>query len=576
VCVFAGLLISVLPHLVWWPTVGEPVWIDNHDDVFYASLTVFPRDDHRFSFSLSDPVDPAHRQSLYNPLPAVPGIMIARSLGWGPIQTILAWRIWAGLSLALTWYLLFCTSVEHPWLAALFVVFCLSDIGHTSGLYPLVLQAMALGKVALHAPGSLFGNYIHDQLRILNPALTLPYLLILVWAMLAARKRPTRARVAVAGLAFGLLFYVYLFYWTSVGLALALAFALDRGHRRVYFHAGWIGLLIGLPAILGQYRLKQAIVADWGSRNLYFVSIPRTSELAFGKSATVLVLVAGIWVWSRRRELIFPWLLALSGWALQNHQLITGLGMQNVHFKYISNNMLLFLALVLLAGRPIRNQLRSRRAAWVLTLAGVLYFSSGIVLRWLEATRSVSASTEMMPAYQRYKAMRDDRKSIRLEPGSLVAGDSQFQEYAVVLDGVRPLIYFAVIYSPYVTDADLDSRIALNAYLMGVDRDALAVQQRKDLEGVPHGDIQRDPRLLAEKVSRRLTVYDAVRKDPRPFFNRYNVRYLALNAGSRPGDTISTWSLIQHGPAWDLWERDISHLEREPPATDVAPSGQPR
>jgi len=571
VCAFAGLLISVLPHLVWWLRVGDPVWVADHDDLFYISLTVFSPGDHRFA--LTDPVDPAARPSILNPLPALPGVVIARSLGWDAIRTNLAWRIWAGLSLALTWYLLFRTSVEHSWLAALFVVVCLSDIGHTGGFYPLVGHVIAIGRVALDAPGSLYTSHIYEQLRIMNPALTLPYLLILVWAMLAALRRPTRARVAVAGLAFGLLFYVYFYFWTAAALAIALAFALDRGHRRVYFHAGWIGLLIGLPAVLGQYHQKQAVAPDWGNRTDFMLSIPRTSELAFGKAATVVLFIEGIWVWSRRRELIFPWLLAVSGWALQNHQLITGFQMQNVHFRLVLNNMLLFLALVLIAGRPIRDQLRSRRAAWVLTLAGVLYFSSGIVLRWLEATRSISASTEMMPGYQRYKALRNDRKPIQLEPGSLVAGDSQFQEYAVVLEGVRPLIDGTVSYSPYVSDPDLDSRIALNAYLMGVDRDALAIQQMKNLKAGVNGAWLRDPRLLAEKLSRRLTVYDAVRKDPRSFFNRYNVRYLALAPGSRPGDTISNWSLIQHGPAWDLWERDISLAQHEPRATDSAPSG---
>jgi hypothetical protein len=484
--------------------------------------------------------------------------------------------MWAGLSLALTWYLLFRNSVEHAWLAALFVVLCLSDIGYSYSFHPLIGQCMAIGRFALHAQGTVYTEHTSGQLRIINPALTLPYLLILVWAMLAALRRPMPTRVGVAGLAFGLLFYVYFYFWTAAGLAIALAFAVDRGHWRVYFHAGWIGLLIGLPALLGQYRLKQALAPDWGYRTDYLLSIPRTSEMVFAKAATVVLLIAGIWVWSRRRELIFPWLLAFSGWSLRNHQLITGLQMQNAHFNYVANNMLLFLALVLLAGRPMRDRLRSRRAAWILTLAGILYFSSGMLLRWLEATRDVWASRQMMPTYQEYQTMRHEREPIRLEPGSLVAGDPLFQEYAVALECVRPLIHRTVYFSPYLSDFDIDSRIAMNAYLMGLDRESLAMQQRKDLEGGIHGPWMRHKRLLEDKLSRRLTVYDAVRRDPRSFFDRYNVRYLALEPGSRPGDTISTWSLFQHGTPWDIWERDISLAQPEPRATDVAPSGQPR
>ena len=31
-------MLSVLPHLVWWPTLGEPVWIADHDELFYLAV----------------------------------------------------------------------------------------------------------------------------------------------------------------------------------------------------------------------------------------------------------------------------------------------------------------------------------------------------------------------------------------------------------------------------------------------------------------------------------------------------------------------------------------------------------
>ena len=113
---------------------------------------------------------------------------------------------------------------------------------------------------------------------------------------------------------FGLLFYVYFYYWTAAGLALVLAWALDAGHRRVYFHAGWIGGLLGLPGVVSDFFLKQHLSPDFFVRCDRLVPIGRFTELVLPKEMLVATVLGLIWVLFRRRDLIFVWALAQRGY----------------------------------------------------------------------------------------------------------------------------------------------------------------------------------------------------------------------------------------------------------------------
>src|SRR5689334_6020468 len=56
-CVAFGVLMSVLPYALWWPRLGEPVWLADYDEIYYlqfAGQSYF----HHPTY-LSDPVVPA-------------------------------------------------------------------------------------------------------------------------------------------------------------------------------------------------------------------------------------------------------------------------------------------------------------------------------------------------------------------------------------------------------------------------------------------------------------------------------------------------------------------------------------
>jgi hypothetical protein len=81
ICSLAGVILCALPHAIWYVRLGEPVWAADQDELYY--LGVAAQAFHEHPLWLGDPTrDIGH--SLYQRLPLLPGIWIARLLGLGP------------------------------------------------------------------------------------------------------------------------------------------------------------------------------------------------------------------------------------------------------------------------------------------------------------------------------------------------------------------------------------------------------------------------------------------------------------------------------------------------------------
>jgi hypothetical protein len=557
VCLLGGVLISTLPHLLAWLDRGDPVWFADHDDTVYVSKArAAMRGEH---LRFLDSVDRAGRSSILAPAPLVPGVILARLLGWDTLRLNIAWRLWAGLTLALGWYLVVRLYTKGPWPAAALVFIALADAGYGVTLQPLVRQATILARLVLDRPGELFDNPLHRQWRILNPGLTLPYMMVFVWAVVRALRRPSVARTVMAGATFGLLFYVYFYFWTAAALAVALGWALDAGHRRVYLQIGCIGAVLGSPAVIGQFSRRRSISPDWLVRTDFFLHVPRFSEIEIPKILTLTLIVAGVWVWFRRRDLLFPFLVSVSSWALLNHHVVTGVLMQNRHFHYVATSMMLLIVLAALAELVSRLSQRSRLAGVTVAATVLAYFATGLWIRAVDARHGVTAA-QLANNYARYKEQRIDSEAPPLVPGATVAGTPGFTEFALIKEPVSVCSGIPVYYSPYVSQAELDERIALDARLRGIEREAFAAAQRRDITrgmGLGWGPGARDRRVADEQLVERLRVFDAVEADPERYLDRYDVLYLAQPTGVRPGEIARDWTLIQRGPTWDIWQRAL-------------------
>jgi hypothetical protein len=549
-CVCVGLSMVFLPNLLWWPRLGEPVCIDHHDEMFYLAVGSQAYFNH--PTYLSDPTLATGGSSLYRQLPLLPGVLIARAFGIGPIGIDLVWRLLAGASIPLGWYMLARHYIRRPWIVLGVASMLMTDHGVLGGNL-LLRQGSTCLKVMRGRLEDLFtAEMIHLEWRFATPALTMAYYLLHLWLLARAREHPTRLRLLLSGLGFGLLFHVYPFYWTAAGGALILSLALDAGHRHVYLWTGTIGGLIGLPRIIGDVMLKRSTSADWLIRSGKFLTVPLGSHYPIPLVGTLVALIGFVWVFTRRRDLIPLWATGASGLALFNHHAFTGIMIENYHWMYVWGPALALLALLMVVPPLVEHGRWGKAASACLVVILALDMAAGYWLRAFEARRNPS-TIDRLTQYRHYRDQRLTADIARFPSNATVAGDVSFVDFAVIFENQRPLDNYWVFLSPYCTDAEWDRRKALNYYLSGVDPSDSEESLRKTLGSWNWTTDRADEE---RRVTRRLAEFRAVERDLDVLLDRYDVRIVALQADRRPPKYLSKgWARLQDGPYWQVWER---------------------
>ena len=552
-CMALGLFISTLPHLLWWPRLGAPIYAADYDE-FGLYLPIAAQAYANHPTYLGDPTRTEPTPSMYPWAQFVPAILGARALGLGPMGVSLIWRAWAGLSIGLAWFLVVRHFVRRPWVSAAIAGVLACDVGVFSG-HVLLRPLRTVYRSLTLPPGPTDALYpTHAQWRLITPGLSFAFLWIHVWLLARARDVPSRGRLLASGLGFGLLFHVYFYFWTAAGLGLVLAWLLDAGHRRVYFHTAWIGGLIGLPAIVAGAKLK-AGSSEWLHRTDNFLPIARLSELEFPKLALVAVPVTLAWVLIRRRDLIHLWALTLAGLLLLNHQVVSGLQIQNFHWSYVWGPGLSLLLALLAWGELARLRSWPKALGWALAALTALEIGAGLWLRVFEATRS-DQTVKALGTFREYRSQRLAPEVVPLGPNGVVAGDSAFVAASSILENQRPLGHYTAMFTPAIDPAEWAERIALTSYLNGESRPDFERGQRHDLtEGWGPWVGDRNPALRAEELARRLRLYDAIAADPAAAIHRYRVRYVGVRSGTPlPPALRRLLRPVQAGPIWDVWE----------------------
>ena len=313
-CSLVGVFLCALPHGIWLFILGEPVWAADQDELYYLGVAGQAFFEH--PLWLGDPTQHAGH-SLYQGLPLLPGVWIARLLRLGPQLISLAWRCWGGGLAGLAWYWVARWHHVRPSIAAAVAVWLLTDIGMLE-FKPLLRLGWVAWQVASGHTAVLFASkpMIFRHFRIATPCLTMPYLLLFIGLQARARTARSRDRQIAAGLGFGLLFYVYFYYWTAAALALAIAAVLDPGHRRTLLNSALIGGMLGIPSLIASFRTRASTSVDWLHRSDKLLAIPRFSELNFPMPAVVLLMLTAVVVVRYRRELILTWSTAAAGLVL--------------------------------------------------------------------------------------------------------------------------------------------------------------------------------------------------------------------------------------------------------------------
>lgn len=568
-----GALLVALPHLIRLDRGGDPVYIADMDDLLYLvwsrDATIYGRP------HLVDGVLKPSGPMMHPWLMFVPPALLAHVLGDGPTAIGPVWRVLAGAGCALGLLSALWPLSRGPGLALAVSAFLMFEPGLLLGK-PIQQSIEVLLKLTQLGQGEPMPGVpaVLPHLRVVPPGLALPVLLLHFGLVLRARLGGGTRHAIAAGVTFGLLFYLYFYFWTAVLVGAVLAFVLDPPGRRLHATVLAVGGLIGMPAIVSGYLVKSSTPSDWLIRTRKFLPIGRFEDLLIFKGLILKVVLAGVWIFWKRRELIYLWCCALAGLFCMNQQIVSGLELENWHWlQIVGTSFTLLLAAIVLPWLPgpVDPALADPDPAWrrrrrqvlrgALAAALIAQIALGTSLRYVEATRA-QETIQWTGNYDDYR-----REAFSVPAGSVLGGDGEYFFVAAAFEEIYPLAGRLVDFSAWTTDEDLDRRIVLNLFLLGTDR-----EEARDLLGrdgtlpmwwqsysLPAGPFEE--RTLA----RRQRLVDAVWDDPARFLRQAKVGFVILPLRSETGgDNVGNPGEGEHlsglarrvevGRRWELWE----------------------
>ncbi|MCE9643654.1 hypothetical protein K8Q93_00155 [Candidatus Parcubacteria bacterium] len=229
--------------------------------------------------------------------------------------------------------------------------------------------------------------------RPVNPQVSALFFFGSLWTLFSLFQRPTLRNALLAGLAAGVLIYIYLYFWafaaTVLGLLFLYAFFVhERGLLRYSFIAGLAALAVMLPFVLLNVRVFL------GDTQSALTTAILTHEIVLEKMILVplfLYLLTFLWgkfagarfgaEWARyfSEKYRFVYLLLVTGFVVSNQQIITGRIIFLEHFHFFTNIPMFLLSMSLLGGEILALFPRLLRSALVVSAVTVLaWFSFGV------------------------------------------------------------------------------------------------------------------------------------------------------------------------------------------------------
>ena len=226
-----------------------------------------------------------------------------------------------------------------------------------------------------------------DHIRLLNPAFSGIFFFLTLVAVLYLFFQPTIKKAMIAGSLFGILFYLYLYFWTFVlallGVILLYALFAKAIKLSVYTLVSLgFGILIGLPQVFNLFVYLNKVT--YGSSGIINLSVVSRHGPLFEKvvlaSLTLYVLFL---IYLRKRGVLdrvflFPLFLLITGTIAVNQQLITGKVIQPHHYYFFTNLPSAYIALAVVFGYVI-NLIRQKYSRYsIVAAAFLLVFAWGI------------------------------------------------------------------------------------------------------------------------------------------------------------------------------------------------------
>jgi len=522
----ASLALAAYPHLQQWFLTGDPAWIADYDELGLY-LPIAAKAFWSQQWVMADPLFESFHPIKYPWIQFIPFTWLVKQGFSDPAYVSVLWRLFAGLSLAFSYLLLtrkLMSSLMAALLASALLVF---DVGLLEG--KLVLKNYVIFFDLLTGSTALLGGppRIHSAWRIISPGLSLAGLLLFYWSIFKYRDKNSNYSFVIPSLFFAGLFYTYFYHWTAAGLGLLVAMVFDGKYRAFYFKVGCIGTLLGAYEIFKSYQIKASTSPDWLMRSDKFLPIPNFSELIIPKIALLTLAICAYYSWTHRKDLKFLVAQSSAGLFLLNHQIVTGLQIENFHWLYPSGPTLSVLLIIVLADglRTISERHTFKHFKLMITLMLAVHFAVAFYLRHIEVTRSKD-SLYMNAIYKGLRTESIAQVRSLMPAGSLIAGDELVTETLAVHLGLRTFSGYLAILSPSLTDNEWNERLVLNDLLLGFARPQFEAHQRAKLKDHHWGQNARTPGGREKRLEERLAVYDRIAENPTLYIEKYGIQYI--------------------------------------------------
>jgi hypothetical protein len=570
-----GVLLAVLPHIAALVHDGRLEYVADGDDVLYASIAKAP---YLGAGHVRDPfaLPSARLPTLYTWLQFVPLAKLTKALGLPLVLIGLVWRLVGGALLGLTLYLLFRFFTAHTRCSILWslgcALVCLSDAGFLAGRWFaqdfVVAKSLLLGSVVPKIPNGM------PQFRVVTPLLNLPFFLLLLPALLWRNARSLGA-LAFGAICLMLCIHLYFFFWTAAvigigayGLCIAYLAWRKPSERaehvaRIKLLAGILaaGLVLGAPQIYTNARTfadpKYGPILDRCTRPTHLPpgdparSLNLRNRWEWGAIVVGACIVGALGV----QNFGLLWCLLVAGFALKNSAVLTGLEFENYHWGFVTASMaeiLLLCALVRLADPGDRAPRPLLKALWIVPLC---FLALALVIRWHEALHA-EESVFLSRLLKEERPLRGPLYELPAECS--LAGPSE-ADLALLFTPAGKLFAFPhTLDSSLISEREVDERHALNAWLMGWNRDEYAARCRpRAFHVIVHED---EARKVDEVAQHRLQIFDTLENGrAAELAARFRVCALLLPSSAPKPTRLGPWTEAGQSPEWTLWTRSTGH-----------------
>lgn len=541
-----GTLASTYPHLANLIVHGNISWIADADELgLYLPVINFALENNLWT--LLDPSSLDNTPMGYYPwLQFIPFKLLVQILGGNSDLFGFLWRLWGGVTISISVYLLVKITFGNKWLAVLGVLFFSFDPGYHSSFPILENLKILFGDMNQQLVGK---PHFLTQWRLITPGVSLVYLLFFfICLQLALKNKENKKYLYLAVFSNALLFYTYFYYWTGIGLALWIAIALDKENRLLYFKVGFFGLLGGLPDILRKMSLKTSGSEDWLIRTDNFLPIERFSEFLIHYKVIFILALSFYFIWNYKRDLLFLWSTALSSILLANHQVVTGLQIQNFHYSYLRAPAALMLLIFLFEFLLNKIPALKNKSILVIGLYALFIVPSGFYLRNLETFHATEPKliNEMSRDYAEWNPLNDEERKI-------ITGERFLVFFASYKNQMVPLSNYLVEFNKKVSMDEWHERDAFKYFLLGHNRNEYIQRLEKLQKTIVWGPWSRGGDQKEKLKTERLAHYDKIVSSPDSYLSKYSPKILLVDTDKMP-NPIGNWELESKFKKYKKWK----------------------